>query len=107
MAKIIIQNTREHDITLNLVTDKNEIVSTTIPGARQDPEDRTKFDFGEAEVESELIAAARKKSPVVNHYFDEGWLREKKAPASKKASVGDSKPGDTLPAGGAPWNPAK
>jgi hypothetical protein len=76
MAKIILQNNRTHDITIHLAGDNNLVSSVKIPAAKQNPEDREKIVPGKAEADADLVAAARKKFPVVNHYFTEGWLKE-------------------------------
>lgn len=78
MAKL--ENTREHDITISAVL-KGVVTQATVPGARQNPDNRNELIHGVAEVDDALIAAAKKDSPVVAHYFEEGWLR----PATKKA----------------------
>jgi hypothetical protein len=80
MAKTQLENTREHDITLHLVS-KDQVASVTIPAARQNPDDRSKTINGTAEADAELVAATRKNHPVVKHYFSEGWLREVKSAA--------------------------
>lgn len=82
MAKILIENTREHDITLNAAGAEG-VVQVTVPGARQDANDKNKLVYGVAEADDALVEEA-KKSPVVAHYFKEGWLRLPKA-ASKGA----------------------
>lgn len=74
MANVIIENTREHDITLHIVVDDGEVRGITIPGAREHPNDSRTMVNGLMAVDSDALAAA-KKNPVVSHYFDEGWLR--------------------------------
>lgn len=81
MAKILLENTREHDITLALKDKSGVIQQVTIPGARQNPDNRNELIHGVGEAESEHVEAAKKSSPVVAHYFEEGWLKT----ASKKA----------------------
>lgn len=81
MAKILLENSREHDITLHLQNKGGVIESVTIPGARQNPDNRNELINGVGEADGELVEAAKKASPVVKHYFDEGWLKT----ASKKA----------------------
>lgn len=71
---ILLENTREHDITINLLSD-NGVVQTTIPGARQNPNSRNELIHGVAEIDGSLVEAARKEFPVVDFYFTEGWLR--------------------------------
>lgn len=74
MAKVLIENSRDHDLVLSRMDKDNGIVSVTIPGARQDPSDRNQVIKGLAEVEQEHIDLCTKASPVVKHYFEEGWL---------------------------------
>ena len=81
MAKVILENTREHDITVHLQSKGGVISQVTVPGARQNPDNRNELIHGVAEVDGELIEGAKKASPVVAHYFEEGWLK----PATKKA----------------------
>lgn len=83
MAKIILENTREHDITIN-AAGEDGVVQVTVPGARQDPNDKNELVNGRAEADDSVVAAA-KKHPVVAHYFDEGWLRVAKQPAKEPA----------------------
>lgn len=85
MAKVLIENTREHDITVSALV-KSVTAQATVPGARQNPDNRNELIHGVAEVDSELLDIA-KKSPVVQHYFDEGWLK----PATKKAIADQAK----------------
>lgn len=111
MAKVTIENTREHDINLALSLDGGLVHQVVVPGAREDVEDRSKTIVGTAEVEEELIEATRKRSEVVEHYFSEGWLRVKKAKAATApAAPVAPKPG-TAPAAAAkpagPTAPAK
>jgi hypothetical protein len=75
MPKITLENLREHDITLHLPQEGGGLVQATIPAAKIGADE--KLAPGEAEVDDELIEAAGKSSPVVRHYFDEGWLRRK------------------------------
>jgi ParB-like chromosome segregation protein Spo0J len=86
MAKVLIENTREHDITLSALV-KTVTVQATVPGARQNPDNRNELIHGVAEVDGELLDLAKKNSPVVQHYFDEGWLK----PATKKAIADQAK----------------
>lgn len=81
MAKILLENTREHDLTLHLSGKGGVIESVTIPGARQNPDNRNELIHGVGEADGDLVEAAKKASPIVKHYFEEGWLK----PASKKA----------------------
>lgn len=73
MAKVTVENTREHDITINAHNKSGELVQITIPAARQSESDKNNLVNGSAEVDDEFVAAA-KKHAVVKHYFDEGWL---------------------------------
>lgn len=91
MAKVILENTREHDITLSALDDNGELVQITIPSARQSTVDREQLVNGVAEADDSFIEAVTKKSKAVAAYFDEGWLvvstpaaAEKKAAAAKK-----------------------
>lgn len=76
MAKVLVFNTREHDIVLSATTKSAGIASVTVPCATQQEGDKSKLDHGKAVVDSEFLAAAQ-KNPVVQHYFEEGWLRGK------------------------------
>ena len=85
MAKILLKNTREHAIHLNVGRD-----TVLVPSSRQNPDDRSKIIPGQIAVESDFIDKA-KKSPVVQHYFREGWLQipqTSKAPAPTPADTG-------------------
>lgn len=91
MAKVILENTREHDITLSALDTNGELVQITIPSARQSTIDRDQLINGVAEADDSFIDAVTKKSKAVAAYFDEGWLvvatpsaAEKKAAAAKK-----------------------
>lgn len=90
MAKITIENTREHDITIN-ATGEDGVVQVTVPSARQDPADKNKSVNGRADADDAFVAAA-KKSPVVAHYFEEGWLRIAKQPAKEPAKQEPKQP---------------
>lgn len=86
MAKILIENTREHDITVNVPGGAGEVVQVTVPAARQNPEDKSELINGRAEVDDSIIEAGR-QNPVVAHYFEEGWLRVVVSkPAAKPAA---------------------
>lgn len=74
MANVTLENTREHDITLSITGASGELVQVTIPAARQNHDDKTEIVYGRTDADNAVILAA-KKSPVVEHYFDEGWLR--------------------------------
>lgn len=88
MAKIILKNTREHDITINLPPiEKDGLpVSVTVPAARQNPENKNELLHGEVETDDSIVEAARKHT-VAKHYFDEEWLRVGKPDAPKKAEA--------------------
>lgn len=83
--KITIENTREHDIVIN-ASSGSGVTMAVIPAAKQDPEDRNKLIHGTALVEEALLEKAS-KSPVVKHYFKEGWLLAKE---SEKAEPQDN-----------------
>lgn len=85
MAKILLKNTREHDITLHLVS-SDQVSSVTIPSAQRDPADDKKLIPGTAEADSDMVAAAKKKHAPVRHYFNEGWLVEGDSKADDKKS---------------------
>lgn len=84
MAKIILENTREHDITINVTAESGELLQVTVPAARQSATDKNETVAGRTETDDAIVAAA-KKNPVVAHYFDEGWLRVAKQPAKEPA----------------------
>lgn len=86
MAKIILENTREHDITINAHNKNGELEQVTIPGARQSAEDKNKLVNGRIDADEEFVSAA-KKHAVVKHYFEEGWLVSGK-PAKKQEQTG-------------------
>ena len=91
MAKIILENTREHDITLNVTAESGELLQVTVPAARQSPNDKNELVSGRAEADDAIVTAA-KKNPVVSHYFDEGWLRIAKQPAKEPAKQEPKQP---------------
>lgn len=68
MAEIYLRNHREHDITLN-INDQ----SVTIPGGRMAPEGAGGFAPGLAKIDADLLKAG-KSHPVIEAYFDEGYL---------------------------------
>lgn len=86
MAKVLLENTREHDLTIS-VSVKGVVTHATIPGARQNPNNRNELINGVGEVDSEVIDAAKKSSPVVAGWFDDGALRQ----ATKKAIADQAK----------------
>lgn len=90
MAKVKLLNTGESDITINVMKG-DEVVSTTIPGAKQNPEDRKKLIPGEGEIEDSILDAALKRQ-VVAYYFEEGILRRAAGERrSKPEPSGDGK----------------
>lgn len=75
--QVTLKNIREHDITIAVNADgEGMILQATIPGAKQDANDKSVYIPGTAQVDSDLIDLGRRKSPVVDHYFTEGWLVE-------------------------------
>ena len=86
MAKVLLENTREHDLTISTSV-KGVVTHATIPGARQNPNNRNELVNGIAEVDSELIDAAKKASPVVAGWFEDGALKQ----ATKKAIADQAK----------------
>lgn len=85
MAKVLLKNMAEHDITLNVVA-KNDVgnvetLSNTIPGGRLGPEG---FAPGTGFIEDDVLAEA-KKLEVVKFYFESGKLVEDKPAAAPKA----------------------
>jgi hypothetical protein len=70
MASVVkIFNTREHEIVLN--TPKAAVF---VARATPSPDDKNKTVPGIAEIDEALLNEA-KKSPVVQFYFSEGWLK--------------------------------
>lgn len=81
MAKILVINTREHAIHLNVPGTASDAKNAkpfvpqehvVIPAAKVDA--NNKKTNGQMVVESEHLEAAR-RNVVVQHYFKEGWLR--------------------------------
>ncbi len=99
MAKVTVENTREHDITINAHNKSGELVQVTIPAARQDAADKNKLVNGSAEVDDEFVAAA-KKYAVVKHYFEEGWLVPGKSAKKQEQTGGSATGGQAAGAGG-------
>lgn len=93
MAKIFLENTREHDITLNAANKDGELAQVTVPAARQSQTDKNEVMLGRIETDDAIVAAA-KKNPVVAHYFDEGWLRVAKQAGGNKAQEAGNKGGN-------------
>lgn len=81
MAKIILENTREHDIILSHASG-----NLIVPASRQNPDDESKSVAGVAEADDAVIADLQKNSAVVEHYFSEGWLRTPKQSSAKQSS---------------------
>jgi len=107
MAKTKIENTREHDIVLAVAKPGGEILSVTVPAAKEEigPNGTEKIN-GVALVEDELLELAKDKE-VIQHYFNEGWLRAIKGKANTKAVEKPAEGGaPAAPAGNqkAPWN---
>jgi hypothetical protein len=100
MAKVLVFNTREHSIHLNIpgtatdskgkpyVPQEPVVVPPAKMGERDGQPEKIN---GQLLIESEHLEAA-KKHPVVQHYFKEGWLRAK--PEEKSGKSSDSKPAD-------------
>lgn len=83
MAKVLLKNMAEHDITLSIAA-KNDVgnsetLSVTIPGGRMGPEG---FAPGIGYAEDDFLVEA-KKSEVVKSYFDGKLVEDKPAPAKK------------------------
>lgn len=87
MALVTVENTREHEITLNVAPKGGELAQATIPAARQSADDKNKIVNGTAQVDEALVAEARKNA-VVAHYFDEGWLQIVKKPGKPANDAG-------------------
>lgn len=92
MAKTILENTREHDITLNATNNDGELVQVTVPAARQSDNDKNVLVNGRVEVDDAFVGAA-KKSAVVKHYFSDGWLVTKTV-KNEKGSADPGKEGN-------------
>lgn len=78
MADVLIQNTKLHDIRINVII-KNQLTTLIFPNAKQNPADRNEIIKGEMTVDDAVLKEAM-KSKVVQHYFEAGWLAEKRAP---------------------------
>lgn len=72
MAKVIVKNVREHDIDV-FATTKSGVERVTIPAGTFNESDKS-IVAGEASVEADFLAAARKGSAAVEGMFTEGWL---------------------------------
>jgi hypothetical protein len=86
MATIKLQNTREHEISLSAFDKDNNLTTVTVPAGRDDGNGG--FTKGFAEADDSFVEIAR-KSPVVAHYFDEGWLSVVKPAATGKAKAAE------------------
>lgn len=68
--KVLVKNYREHVIHLSTTRDR-----VSIPHGHEEKSDnRTVLVPGEELVDDSFLEEAR-KSPAVQHYFKEGWLR--------------------------------
>lgn len=85
MAKILVENTTDHDIVLRISSGK-EVQPVTIPARTKDAVDEKKIINGRESVDSEFLEKA-KKYPVVQHYFDQGFLRELKSSKSESKAA--------------------
>ena len=81
MAKVLVRNTREHDIDLFATTKSGVAERVTIPAGTFDGANKA-VTPGEAEVDSSFLDACE-KNKAVRGMFDEGWLtvERKSAPA--------------------------
>ena len=84
MAKITLENTREHELSITGLDEDGNFTQVVIPAATQHPTNQGKFVNGTAEADGAFVAAMTKKSKVIQHYFDEGWLVSSKPTADKK-----------------------
>jgi hypothetical protein len=75
MTKIVLENTRTHDLTICVPTENKGILHARVPGARPHGDDQ-KLVNGRAEVDAEIVELGRANSKIVEHYFAEGWLKE-------------------------------
>lgn len=89
MAKIKLENTREHEISICGIDENGELVSVTVPGARTSPTDKDEVINGSVEADDSFVDAIKAKSKAVQHYFDEGWLIAPAATTSKKKAAAD------------------
>lgn len=83
MAKILVKNTREHDIDLFATTKGGVAERVTIPAGAYNTEEKAVVP-GECHVDDEFLKAARSGSKAVQGMFAEGWLvvRAAAAPAA-------------------------
>ena len=87
MAKIKLENTREHEITISGLDENGELVQVTTPGSRAHPTEQGQVVNGVTEADDAFIDAMTKKSKAVRHYFDEGWLVIVKPASTGKKSA--------------------
>jgi hypothetical protein len=85
MAKIILENTRENDISISGMDENGDLIQFTVPAARQHPTEQGEIINGTAEADDAFVNAIVKKSKAVAHYFDEGWLLIVKPAGADKA----------------------
>lgn len=78
MAKVLVRNTREHDIDLFATTKSGVADRVTIPAGAFNNEDKS-VSPGECLVDEEFLKAARSGSKAVQGMFAEGWLTVKTA----------------------------
>jgi hypothetical protein len=86
MAKIIIENTREHEVSISGLNENSELVQVTVPSARQHPTEQGEFINGAVEADDAFVNAMKKKSKAVQFYFDEGWLVVVKSSGAKASA---------------------
>jgi hypothetical protein len=87
MAKIILENTREHEVSISGMDENGDLVQVTVPAARQHPTEQGEFINGVTEADDAFVNAIVKKSKAVAHYFEEGWLVVVKSAAADKKSA--------------------
>jgi hypothetical protein len=87
MAKVTIENTREHDIILAA-----QSTTVTVPAARpnDNPDAKDKTIPGSIVMDDSFLKEAQ-KSDVVKYYFSDGWLRQGQG-KSPAAPVEEKKP---------------
>lgn len=89
MAKILVRNTREHDIDL-FATAKNGVAErVTIPAGSFNTEEKAVVP-GECAVDEEFLKAARSGSKAVQGMFSEGWLVAKTVAAPAPSPAGNT-----------------
>lgn len=84
MAKVTIENSTESDLCITGFDGQGNLVQVLVPSAREAGEDQ--IVNGQIEAEDTFVSAVAKKSAVIQHYFDEGWLAYAKPTAEKKSS---------------------